>query len=419
MVRDDLYITVPSYFRCPISLDVMKSPVSLCTGVTYDRASIQRWLDCGNNTCPATMQVLQSKDFVPNLNLQRLIQIWSDSVVPNRHEDDRVDPARSRDQVRMMVRDIKAGRKETSFLLDAFSRIASFSKESDENCRFVAKLEGLVPMLVDLLGNGGAVSKRIDLVEGAVDVLATILIKIGDDRQLMSLFFANDDIDTKLSSLFLVLSHGRNVDIKTGAVKILQAIALNIESKVSFAEKDGLLSELVKAISLESDHNLTESCLSCLVAISKQKPVRVKLVQLKIIKRLTNLLVSPDAAVSVTEKALKLLETVLSCREGRAEVCGDEECVKAVMQKVLKVSGSATEHAVIILWSVCYAFRDKKAREVVIRGNGLTKILLLMQSNCSPGVRQMSADLLRIFRLNSKNFCLPCYDTKTTHIMPF
>ncbi|KAJ4841831.1 U-box domain-containing protein 27 [Turnera subulata] len=59
--RDDLYI----------SLDMMKSPVRLCTGVTYDHASIQRWPNDSNNTCPATMQVLHTKD---------LIQIWSDSA---------------------------------------------------------------------------------------------------------------------------------------------------------------------------------------------------------------------------------------------------------------------------------------------------------------------------------------------------
>ncbi|KAL5180219.1 U-box domain-containing protein 27 [Glycine soja] len=74
--RDDLCITVPSFFKCPISLDIMKSPVNLCTGVTYDRSNIQRWLNASNNT----MQLLQTKDFVPNCTLQSLIQIWSDSA---------------------------------------------------------------------------------------------------------------------------------------------------------------------------------------------------------------------------------------------------------------------------------------------------------------------------------------------------
>lgn len=43
-------------------------------------------LDNGNNTfpttntCPATMQVLQTKEFIPNCTLQGLVWIWSDSV---------------------------------------------------------------------------------------------------------------------------------------------------------------------------------------------------------------------------------------------------------------------------------------------------------------------------------------------------
>jgi len=77
-----LEVKVPSLFRCPISLDVMRSPVSLCTGVTYERASIQRWLDSGNTTCPATMLPLPSTDLVPNLTLRRLIALWASTAAP-------------------------------------------------------------------------------------------------------------------------------------------------------------------------------------------------------------------------------------------------------------------------------------------------------------------------------------------------
>ncbi|KAM1499877.1 hypothetical protein ACFX15_022039 [Malus domestica] len=38
--RDHLYITVPNLFRCPISMDVIRSPVSFCTGVTYEFESV-------------------------------------------------------------------------------------------------------------------------------------------------------------------------------------------------------------------------------------------------------------------------------------------------------------------------------------------------------------------------------------------
>ena len=77
-----LEVKVPSLFRCPISLDVMRSPVSLCTGITYERASIQRWLDSGNTTCPATMLPLPSTDLVPNLTLRRLIALWASTAAP-------------------------------------------------------------------------------------------------------------------------------------------------------------------------------------------------------------------------------------------------------------------------------------------------------------------------------------------------
>ncbi|CAM8907550.1 unnamed protein product [Rhodiola kirilowii] len=115
---------------------------------------------------------------------------------------------------------------------------------------------------------------------------------------------------------------------------------------------------------------------------------------------------------------LKLLETVSSCKEGRREICDDRTCIPAILAKTMKVSRVATEHAVTILWSVCYLFRDEKAQEAVAMNNGLTKVLLVMQSNCQAGVRQMAVDLLKLFRVNSKSL-LCSYDTKTTHIMPF
>jgi hypothetical protein len=150
MVRDDLYITVPSFFKCPISLDLMKSPVSLCTGVTYDRSSIQRWLDSGNNTCPATMQVLQSKEFIPNRTLQRLIQIWSDSA-RNHRVDSAESPLRSApspEQLQDLIKDLDHNS-------ESFSKIVCFARESEENRKFLARMDGFIVTLVEFLGNAG------------------------------------------------------------------------------------------------------------------------------------------------------------------------------------------------------------------------------------------------------------------------
>jgi hypothetical protein len=67
---------LPSFFVCPISLELMRDPVTLSTGMTYDRPSIEKWLGFGNKTCPTTNQVLESDEMIPNHTLRRLIQTW-------------------------------------------------------------------------------------------------------------------------------------------------------------------------------------------------------------------------------------------------------------------------------------------------------------------------------------------------------
>ena len=64
----------PEDFRCPISLELMTDPVTVSTGQTYDRSSIQKWLRAGNIICPKTGEKLINKELVPNSALRKLIQ---------------------------------------------------------------------------------------------------------------------------------------------------------------------------------------------------------------------------------------------------------------------------------------------------------------------------------------------------------
>jgi hypothetical protein len=70
---------VPLFFKCPISLELMKDPVVLCTGQSYERSSIEPWLEAGNHTCLAMMQTLVSLELVPNHTLRRFIQNWCET----------------------------------------------------------------------------------------------------------------------------------------------------------------------------------------------------------------------------------------------------------------------------------------------------------------------------------------------------
>ncbi|KAF5202339.1 U-box domain-containing protein [Thalictrum thalictroides] len=76
-------IAFPVDFRCPISLDLMRDPVVVATGQTYDRSSINHWIDSGHNTCPKTGQVLAHTNLISNRALKNLIALWCrDQKIP-------------------------------------------------------------------------------------------------------------------------------------------------------------------------------------------------------------------------------------------------------------------------------------------------------------------------------------------------
>ncbi|KAM1186258.1 hypothetical protein ACFXTH_015401 [Malus domestica] len=57
----------PYHFRCPISIELMKDPVTISTGVTYERNNIEKWFfSYKKKTCPATMQSVKNFDMIPN-----------------------------------------------------------------------------------------------------------------------------------------------------------------------------------------------------------------------------------------------------------------------------------------------------------------------------------------------------------------
>ncbi|GMH06682.1 hypothetical protein Nepgr_008522 [Nepenthes gracilis] len=408
MGRDDLYITVPSSFRCPISLDVMKSPVSLCTGVTYDRSSIQRWLDCGNNTCPATMQVLHSKDFVPNHTLQRLIQIWSNSAQTRPESEFRFSSITCSQVLRLIDEISSLANPDNEF--ECFLKLLCFASESPENTKFLAENEAFVQTLIRRMDN---VHTNFESVEAVVKILQLIL-RSHDDRGMLQAKFLKTGETDSLSAMARILERCGS-DTRMAIANIVETIASDAESKIAVVENQELLQELLRALNSDAESNEIDAFLSCFVSISNPKRNKIKLVRAGLVKELGKLLTRPNCNA---ELAFKLLELLSGSSEGRIAISEDPNCLGRVVQKLLKVPNSANEHGVALIWSLCYWFRDQRAKEAVTKSNGLTKFLLLMQSNCSPGVKQMCGDLLRIFRVSSKS-CLSSYDTKTTHIMPF
>ncbi|GMP21822.1 hypothetical protein CsSME_00000093 [Camellia sinensis var. sinensis] len=73
---DESTSSIPDEFRCPISKELMRDPVVLSTGQTYDRSFIGKWLKDGHRTCPQTQQVLSHTVLTPNHLVREMISQW-------------------------------------------------------------------------------------------------------------------------------------------------------------------------------------------------------------------------------------------------------------------------------------------------------------------------------------------------------
>ncbi|KAK9027913.1 hypothetical protein V6N11_067734 [Hibiscus sabdariffa] len=136
----EIELTVPREFRCPISLDLMKDPVTLSTGITYDRDSIDKWIEAGNFTCPLTNQVLTSLEPIPNHAIRKNIQDWcveNRSYGIERIPTPRV-PITSVEASNILSKiNVACKRQDGKGCRDLVLKIKSLAKESERNKRCI------------------------------------------------------------------------------------------------------------------------------------------------------------------------------------------------------------------------------------------------------------------------------------------
>ena len=101
----------PDHFLCPISKELMRDPVTIFSGVTYDRKSIEKWFfTYKKKTCPATMQQVSDFSITPNHTLKRLILSWQNAnTITTMSSSSSSDPSSSS----------KCGEEEMADLLNA------------------------------------------------------------------------------------------------------------------------------------------------------------------------------------------------------------------------------------------------------------------------------------------------------------
>jgi hypothetical protein len=112
------------HFKCPISREIMKDPVMIEDGHTYERIHIATWFKKKRNnaTSPMTGVKIKNKKMTPNHTLKSMISAWKAKV--NKTEIEKKPPMGTFEEVESPCKSFKATKnctqKNTVLELDAF-----------------------------------------------------------------------------------------------------------------------------------------------------------------------------------------------------------------------------------------------------------------------------------------------------------
>ncbi|KAE8687926.1 U-box domain-containing protein 11 [Hibiscus syriacus] len=125
----------------------------------YERSYIQRWIDCGNVTCPKTQQKLENLTLTPNYVLRSLINQWCSKhniEQPSGLANSRLKKSDgsfrdvSGDMAAIQALVAKLSNRCLEGRREAVAEIRSLSKRSTDNRILIADA-GAIPVLVNLL----------------------------------------------------------------------------------------------------------------------------------------------------------------------------------------------------------------------------------------------------------------------------
>ncbi|KAJ7531299.1 hypothetical protein O6H91_14G039500 [Diphasiastrum complanatum] len=349
----------------------MKDPVSLASGVTYDRASIERWLEAGHNTCPATMQILSNKDLTPNHTLRRLIQAWD---VANAQI---CSPKAAFDlgQMQLLLEDACM---KGSTGLDRLKKLRAKAKESARNCRCILDSGG-IPVLLSLLEASSSDRKIAPVPSSDIEcceAVLGILALVPADNVLKRIMASSKH----LSSIIWLLRTG-SMDARISAAVLLENLASERELKLVIGSTEGVFTGLVQLLKTNFNQMALKASLRALVALCLPRANRVRAVAAGVVHALLELL--PDIASITAEHALAVMELLCRCAEGRAAFNQHALAIPVLARKICLSSDVASEYAVGILWAICKHSGSRSIHLKVVEAGVYAKLLFLLQMESS------------------------------------
>lgn len=397
-------IDVPPFFICPISLQIMKDPVTVSTGITYDRESIEKWVFTNeNNNCPVTKQPLTNTDFLtPNHTLRRLIQSWC--TLNASHGIERFPTPKPPASKAQILKLIDGATKRPQSRTTCLKKLKSIATESSANKRCLESA-GAVEFLSKLIILKEEPRERNwDEIEEALSLVS--LLQISED-QLKKMLKERDGLPV-VDTLARAMQQG-SYEARASAIELMKSLMHVLEPVQAAALRQNHFVEVVQLLRDPVSPKATRSALKVLTLACPWGRNRVRVVEAGAVPVLVDLLL--DAAPEdrrLSEMALVVLDHLCGCAEGRAKLVGHGAGLAVVSKRILRVSHVATERGVRILSSVLRFSGSGTVVQEMAQLGVVTKLCLVLQVDCEAKTKERAKEMLKLHARTWRNSpCVP------------
>ncbi|XP_064966274.1 protein spotted leaf 11-like [Musa acuminata AAA Group] len=329
---------VPDDFRCPISLELMRDPVIVSTGQTYERVFIEKWLKAGHVTCPKTQQKLSSTSLTPNHVIRGLIIQWCEEndmellKYPAHHGPDN-SFCSAKEHARVVDLILKLSSESSDDQRTAAAEIRLLAKCSGDNRVCIAEA-GAIPLLVDLLS---AVDSQTQ--EHAVTALYNLSINEHNKDKIIAA--------RAVVGILHVLKRG-SMEARENAAATLFSLSVVDANKVIIGEA-GAIEPLVLLLNEGSQRGKRDAA-AALFNLCIFPGNRGKVLKAGVMPTLMGLLMHPQG--DMVDEALAILAILSSHPQGKVAI-GAAEALPLLVELIRSGSPSNKENAATILVHLC------------------------------------------------------------------
>lgn len=385
-------IEIPSHFLCPISIQLMRDPVIVATGMTYDRESIEKWLfTCKNSTCPMTKQELPNTDLTPNHNLRRLIQAWC--TVNSSNGIERIPTPKPPVEKSQILKLIKDAKNSSNTQIKCLQKLRSISQGSQSN-RKSLEAAGAVEFLASVI------EKNDEACDEALNLLYHLDASDAELRKLMS------DDRKFVETLMPVLKCG-SFQSRAYAIMMLKSAFRVADPVQLMSTKPEIFIEIVHILKDQISKQASKAALKLLVELCPWGRNRIKAVEAGAVLILIELLLDSSER-RASELILTLLDQLCRTADGRADLLKHGAGLAIVSKKIFRVSQAASERAVRILSSICKYSPTSRVPQEMLQVGVVAKLCLVLQVENNQKTIARAKEILKLHaRIWKDSPCIP------------